>query len=125
MYMPSWYIGAVEVKAPLILHVDTDLRWVVNIMPRPLYTLGGTPVPFEKRAAWDPEPGWTFRRSEKFLPPTGIRTLDRPGPSGSHDSWYPGWDSNRWLPKHISAALSFDTTWRGKRKVWEWYNLWI
>ena len=101
MSRPWWYIGVVEVKASLILHVNTDLRWVVNMATRSLYPLGGTPVPYEKRAGWDPEPGWTFRRSEKFLASTGIRILDRPGPSGSHNSWYPRWDSNRSLPKHI------------------------
>jgi hypothetical protein len=35
-----------------------------------------------------------------FFASTGIRTMDRPGPSGSHGSWYPGWEANRWLPKY-------------------------
>jgi hypothetical protein len=110
MFMPWSYIGV-------------GGEWLTS-RPSRFYP-GMNPGTLWKRAGWDPEPGWTFRRNENVFAPTGIRTMDSPGPSGSHGSWYPGWDANRWLPKHISAALSFHTTCTGKSKGWEWSNLCI
>ena len=49
--------------AALILDIDSKWRWMVNITPRPLYTRE-----IKLIASWDPEPLWTFRRTENLMP---------------------------------------------------------
>jgi hypothetical protein len=63
---------------PLILSLGTRWMSVVNITPRPLYPQERTLLQIEYEAGWAPEPVWTFRRGEKALVPTGIRTPDIP-----------------------------------------------
>lgn len=52
--------------APLILDLDTCWRWVVNLMPQPLYPWVRTPVP---EAEWAPEHVWTVWSREKISCP--------------------------------------------------------
>jgi hypothetical protein len=52
----------------------------VSVTPRPLFTPGKDPVPIVQEAGWAPGPVWTGAEN---LPPTGIRSPDRPTRSQS------------------------------------------
>jgi hypothetical protein len=54
----------------------TRRRWGVSVRPRPLLP----PVPIVQEAGWAPGPVWTGAEN---LPPTGIRSPDRPARSQS------------------------------------------
>jgi len=64
------------------------MGWVVNAMPRPLYPLERDPVPIVWEAEWAPGTVWTGAEN---LPPSGIRSPDRPARSESlYRLNYPG-----------------------------------
>ena len=50
-----------------------------KVTPRPFFTPGKDLIPIVQEAGWAPEPVWTV--AEKILPPTGIRSPDRPARS--------------------------------------------
>ena len=75
------------------------------------------PCPLKKRWAGPSQPGWTFRRKEKFLAPAGFRTPARPvGKSGLYTDWamptVPSFADNWWR-----SSLGFDG--RPVRTRWE------
>jgi hypothetical protein len=49
----------------------------------------GPPVPIVQEAGWAPEPVWTQRLEEKYLPPPGIepRSPGRPARSQHYTAW--------------------------------------
>lgn len=59
--------------APLLLKFSARRKWVVNFTHRPLHPRGKKPL-----VSIEYEPVWTFRRRQKSLGPTGIRTLNCP-----------------------------------------------
>ena len=64
------------------------MGWVVNATIRPLYP-GKEPVPIAQEDGWAPGPVWTV--TENLVPPTRIRSPDRPARSESlYRLSYPG-----------------------------------
>jgi len=51
------------------IHLDTREKQMVSFMLQLLYPQGKTPlVPIRPKAAWTPEPIWTWWQAEKSLP---------------------------------------------------------
>jgi len=65
----------------LILNLGASWRLIVNLTPRPLYFQERTPVHIEEEAGWALQPLRASGNREKFLPTTGIQTVDRAVPS--------------------------------------------
>ena len=64
------------------------MGWVVNAMPRPIYSRERDPVPTVQEVGWAPGPVWTGAVN---LAPTGIRSPDLPTRSESlYRLCYPG-----------------------------------
>jgi hypothetical protein len=79
--------GGVEVELYSFFNLGARWRWVVNAMPRPLYTRE-RPCTHCIGVGWGPGPVWT---GAKNLAPIGIRSLDRPARSESlYRLSYPG-----------------------------------
>jgi len=62
--------------APRIVNLGTSWRWVVNFMPRLLFSIERPPISITWEAGWAPEPVWTFLGKDKYIAPTGIRIVD-------------------------------------------------
>ena len=71
------YRGSSGIALPFHDH-GTRRRWGVSVTPRLLFTPGKDPVPIVQEAGWAPGPA-----GAENLPPTGIRSLDRPARSQS------------------------------------------
>jgi hypothetical protein len=77
----------------LILYLSTRWGWVVNAMPRPLFSRGKkkAPIPIVEEAVYAPGPIWTGMKKRKYFAPTGVRNANRPACSGSlYRLRYPG-----------------------------------
>ena len=73
------YRGSRGIALPFHDH-GTRRGWGVSGTPRPLFTPGKDPVPIVQEAGWAPGPVWTCAEN---LPPSGIRSPDRPARSQS------------------------------------------
>jgi hypothetical protein len=60
------------------LNLGARWMWMPNSMPWPFYPQTRDPVPLLKEAGCVPRPAWTGAEN---LPPTGIRSPDRPNRS--------------------------------------------
>jgi hypothetical protein len=67
-------------SATLFLYLGTRKWWGVSVTPRPSFTPRKDPVPIVQEAGWASGPVWIGTEN---LPPTGIRSPDRPARSQS------------------------------------------
>jgi hypothetical protein len=122
--------------APLILSLDTRLRWVVNFTPKPLYPREITPVPNEEEAEWAPQQVWEFWRRLKPLPGFDPRSSSpscpryqialglRLGWSPFHSAQFAGSVSVASSSTHVSEIIH--AVWQSKKRgalQWDWDTL--
>jgi hypothetical protein len=107
--------GRDDVQLLLIHDLGTRWGWVVSVTPRPRFSPGeGPPVPIVQETGWGPEPVWTHRLEENFLPLLGIEPRSPGRPVRSQTLYWLSYPAQYYPYVHVFQMLSSRQMFRPK-----------